>query len=83
MVKGFEIIKDISLVVYLESALTLYLSVSDFWHSQGWNFEFDELDFFPSLNVQAGKIQYKLGKKSSLSNWKVQTWECQKSIVDK
>ena len=27
-----------------------YLSALDFWHSPVWNFKFDELDFFPSLN---------------------------------
>ena len=53
-----------------------------------WNFEFDELDFFPSLNwifggTQAVKIQFKLAKKSSLSNLKFQTREYQKSSADR
>ena len=30
--------------------ITLYLSALDFWYSLAWNFEFDELDFFPCLN---------------------------------
>ena len=29
---------------------TPYLSALDFWHSLVWHFEFDELNFFPSLN---------------------------------
>ena len=29
---------------------TPYLSALNFWHSLAWNFKFDELDFFPSLN---------------------------------
>ena len=30
--------------------LSSYLSALDFWHSLAWNFEFDELDFFYTLN---------------------------------
>ena len=32
------------------AAQSPYLSAFDFWHSPVWNFKFDELDFFPSLN---------------------------------
>ena len=31
-------------------SLTSYFSALDFWHTPVWNFEFDELNFFPSLN---------------------------------
>ena len=61
------------------------LSALDFWHSLVWNFEFDELDFFPSLNwiftacvvyknpVQTRKkIQF---IKLETSNWRI--WKIQ------
>ena len=53
-----------------------YLSALDVWHSRDWNFEFDGLDFFPSLN-------WIFAVKSSLSNWKFQTRECQNSSADR
>ena len=62
------------------SILTPYLSALDFWHSIVWNFEFDELDFFPSLNCifiacVACKNPVQTRKKSSSSNLIFQTGE--------
>ena len=63
-----------------------YLSALDFWHSPVWNFKFDELDFFPSLNwifagytgsknpVQTGKkIQF---IKLEIWNWRMSKIKC-------
>ena len=62
------------------SILTPYLSALDFWHSIVWNFEFDELDFFPSLNCiftacVACKNPVQTRKKSSSSNLMFKTGE--------
>ena len=67
----------------IEINSSLYLSALDFW-----NIKFDELDFSLLqtwiLQVTAGwKIQFKLGKKSSSSNWKFQSGEFEKSSSDR
>ena len=69
-----------------DSKQTFYLSALDFWRSPVWNFEFDELDFFPSLNwIFAGytgsknpvqtrkKIQF---IKIEISNWRISKIQC-------
>ena len=68
--------------------LISYLAALDFWHSPVWNFKFDELDFFPSLNwILAGytssKNPVQTRKKSSSSNLKFKTGECQKLSADR
>ena len=64
--------------------LSPYLTELDLSNSPVWNFQFDELIFFPSLNwIFTTKIQFKLGKKSSTSNWQFQTGEFEKSSSDR
>ena len=61
----------------------------DFCNSPVWNIQFDELNFYGLIQtwiLQATsfrKIQFKLGKKSSSSNWTFQTGELQKSSADR
>ena len=68
--------------------LSPYLSELDFSNSPVWNFQFDELIFFPSLNwIFTACVAYKnpvqTRKKSSSSNWKFQTGEFEKSSLDR
>ena len=64
------------------------LSAHDFWHSLVWNIEFDNVDFFPSLNwfleatYTGSKNPVQIRKKKiSSTNSKFQTRECQNSSV--
>ena len=67
------------------SLLTPYLSEQDFSNFPVWNFHFDELDFFPSLNwifvdYTGSKTPVQTGKKYlfiklEISNWRI--WKIQ------
>ena len=64
-----------------------YLSAFDFWNSQVWNIEFDELDFFPSFNwiflpSVACKIQVWNKLTIKFINWIFETGELQKLSAD-